>query len=512
MSHKMSKLRTGIVCHCHSKVESGHLGAAIKRLKERHEVSCHRSRLADPEDLKEIGRLWRKAEPFFVTGCVTAPYDGCFYEPNIWLVTPPGCTAHTDLNAMWKPRYADPKGRLAALAAVSERARILWSAKWDLERALEPHMERFGDVETVKVESKVGESVDEMLGELDDAKLCLDLLRFIEAEVEPELQADSEREREEIDQKFPSLPDPPDSVVWPLYASGQGMAVDTIRSFADLVNWFANSSLPGDGRVSRLAEGWWHHEGFEDLIVHKWGPVSSMGPAEHYWAKAVEVAGERWGIAIPWLCEACGHETLGIGEGGAPHFTGYRGNGGIGVFMEGGLCSNCFDAGVCEVCANHGGNDHEKYCPEVAEKGLSICEWHAKDLLKGAVMVTPEADELLDSISGEVVELGKALLNEGQIFLPGIKPKAEFDLQLVRRFEVEGPLREDEPRWVECPIAGVEFDSELIEDRAQRMGIEIHAEALAEEISEGRFALRASYSRGVAVLAGHVAREAEVND
>lgn len=45
---------------------------------------------ADEEVLAELRTLWKKRKAFLMQMEVGALYDGCFYEPNLFLVTPPG--------------------------------------------------------------------------------------------------------------------------------------------------------------------------------------------------------------------------------------------------------------------------------------------------------------------------------------------------------------------------------------------------------------------------------------
>ena len=40
------------------------------------------------ELLDEVTEMWSVGKPFYLTGVVSAPYSGCFHEPQIWLVVP----------------------------------------------------------------------------------------------------------------------------------------------------------------------------------------------------------------------------------------------------------------------------------------------------------------------------------------------------------------------------------------------------------------------------------------
>jgi len=496
-----------------SRAETKHFREVLASIPEkRGERSHYRDDSTNVETLELLKKLYRKGEPFFITATVNAPYDGCFHEPNIWLVTPVGCEQHDDLNRTWRPRYADPKGRAAALAEVSDRAHGIWKAKWDLERAIEPHKELLGGMEALKVENHDGsKTLDDITEELDNLRLCADLLRFIEAEVEPELQAEDKEKQVEIERRFPALPEPPDSIVWPLYASGQGVAVDTIYTFTDLVDWLAEGQLPAESRQSRLTEdkSWFSRGSFDSFDVKPWGPISETNPAEHYWATAVKTAEDKWDISIPWLCAKCDHEVEGTDESTcAPHFTSYRGNGGIGVFMEGALCDDCFDQGCCDVCRHGGGNDEEMYDCDVADHGASLCSWHTETLLDDAIKAPRGVAEMLDELDDSTpLELELVLLNARQIFLPGIKPHPEVGYRLFRRVPLEGPREECGVGWVLQPIDGVVIDSEAIEERAHKMDLEMHIEAKTVELPNGTCYLEPGWSRGLTLLAENVSRQ-----
>jgi hypothetical protein len=497
-----------------SQEDRSHYKKVLAETKQLKPDTYRRRDSANAEDLKTLHKLYRQGRPFFITGVVSSPYDGCMYEPNIWLVTPVGCEQHGDLNSTWRPRYADPKGRQAALAEVSERGHAIWKAKWDLERAIEPHRELLGGGLALKVENPDGtKTLDDIAEEMQNLCLCADLLRFIEEEVEPELQAEDKEKQAEIESRFPPLPEPPDSIVWPLYASGQGVAVDTIYTFTDLVDWLAEGQLPAGDRQSRLTrdKSWFSRGSFDSFDVRPWGPVSAMNPAEHYWGHAVRAAQEKWEIDLPWCCDKCGHEVEGTDESGqAPHFTGYRGNGGIGVFMEGALCDDCFDAGQCDVCRHGGGDDHETYDIEVADMGASLCEWHTEVLLKDALHGTPEAISLLESLPDtHCLELEPVLLNAGQVFLPGFKPEPDVGYLISRRVPLEGPVEEYGVDWTLEPIAGLELDAELIREREREMDLELYTQATVVELGGDRKMLKLNYCRGLTLLAEHVNRSTE---
>ena len=224
---------------------------------------------SEPELLDEAAALWKKGEPFYLTGVVVAPYDGCFHEPQIWLVEPD----------------CDDK------------------------------------METVK----------------------------------------------------------------PLYASGHGIGVDIVWNFADLVTWLSDQDLRAvlmqDDRVSPRCSR--HHMlspsgRFDSFEVHEGTELlNDLGPHEHYWAHAASKASGEWGFDAKWKCEKCDQVIVGGEYECMPVFTGYRGNGGIGVFMEGAICQECADQGMCDICREHC-DYQEAYDPDVAEHGWNLCEDHTE--------------------------------------------------------------------------------------------------------------------------------------
>lgn len=499
-----------------SQEDRSHYKKVLAEIKQLKPTTYRRRDFADAEDLKTLHRLYRKGEPFMITGVVVAPYGGCFSEPQIWLVTPPDCEKFEELNKTWRPRFADSKGRQAALAKLDKLGGDLWKAKWDIEWEIRPFLEEIGGMKGIKVtlENSEGDmSADNISRIMDEVKLCLELKQLIEEEVEPLIQAENIEAREEILKRFPPLPEPPPSIVWPLFASGQGAAVDVIYTYHELVDWVAYGDLP-DGRDSRFTKEYYSSitsGGFDSFGVHAWGPVSEMGPAEHYWATAVRTATEKWDIEIPWLCAKCGHEVCGTDESTcAPHFTGYRGNGGIGVFMEGGLCDECFDAGCCDVCRHGGGNDEEMYDCDVADHGASLCEWHTETLLDDAIKAPRGVAEMLDELDRNTpLELEPVLLNAGQVALPGIKPEPEKAYRLFRRVPLEGPKDEYGVDWTLQPIEGVVIDGEAIEDRAHEMDLEMHLEPKVVELPNGTCYLEPGWTRGLTLLAGNISRMVE---
>lgn len=221
-------------------------------------------------------------------------------------------------------------------------------------------------------------------------------------------------------------------LVLPLYASGQGLGTDIIQNFGELCQWIVEESLMGiyakDDRVSPRCSQ--HHmlspHGKFDSFDVKPATtiVNDLNPAEHYWAHAVRVADDQWGIELKWRCEKCEQVITGGQYECEPVFTGYRGNGGVGVFMEGAICQECADQGMCQICREHVGHS-EGYDPDVAEHGWHICEWHVEDCFKGTVKATEEDIDL-----PETVMLRKHGSRD-QHHLPGFEPKTPADGRLV---------------------------------------------------------------------------------
>lgn len=374
----------------------------LRPLTESERAAVRKYPVKTDEVLRDFVKLWRGGKAFYVTGVVSAPYDGCFHEPNIWLVTPPGCSEHASLNAGWKPRYARAKERLAALAEVNTRAAEIYQEKSRLEEKVRPHVERCGrDWQLISAQLPAGATIEEQQIVMDQVRWALGRIKDLEAE-----GAQLETDIVAINERFPAKPELPPAVVFPLYASGQGAAVDVLWSLEDCLEWLHSGELPRvisgeteeDGstkyRDSRLVQGsFWG--GFDSFTVAPMGPISELPPSEHYWGAAIRIAYERWGLELSWKCVECEREIVGTDEDdSSPHWTGYRGNGGIGVFMEGGLCADCFQRGCCKACEGAGEADHELWDPAVFHHGLDICEWHAAALAKLLCVSSAEYERL----------------------------------------------------------------------------------------------------------------------
>jgi hypothetical protein len=182
--------------------------------------------------------------------------------------------------------------------------------------------------------------------------------------------------------------------VWGLYASGQGMCVDCLASLSDVVKWLADQSISelATREEGRTSEHRRHHYGsFDSFELHDFGPIDKLPAAETYWASAVRAAEELYGLALPWTCVQCGTVKLGTGESlMEPIHTGYRGNGGVGVFMEGALCEECYEAGACALCRKLSQHPWDSYSPEVAEHGADLCDSCTHDLFRGTIFCADE--------------------------------------------------------------------------------------------------------------------------
>jgi hypothetical protein len=336
-------------------------------------------------DLSAFTKLWFVGEPFFITGVVGSPYAGCFHEPQIWLVTPPGCDWHEELNSAHVPtRYASLREKAIerlrnAQGAVRTRT---WQVDFHFQNAV--RAQPLGGLSEHKRYCEQG---------------LLHYAELIEARVE---LADAERIYAAACALHPRPLLRRERSIWPLYASGQGVEVGAetagLRTFQRVLMWLANQTLPTT------------YGSFDSFTIHKMQPLSSLPPAETYWGHAATVAAETYGIELTWECGACESEivcTDGDG-GGAPTFTSYRGNGGIGVFMEGVICQECLDNGSCKSCYERDCQPMDRFDPEVLAGVRFICEWCEAELLKAAeVSLTREAERLLDAAEHVEIRFAK---------------------------------------------------------------------------------------------------------
>jgi hypothetical protein len=270
----------------------------------------------EPELLDDFATLWKEGSAFYLTGVVSSPYSGCFHEPNIWLVTPPGCDEHDSINS----------------------------------------------------------------------------------------NNDSEREQ----------------CIWPLYASGQGIKTgeETAghRAFIRVLFWLADQQLCST------------YGTFDSFSVSEMCSISDLAPTEHYWAAAIAVAEDEYQISLTWTCGCCDSEQQGRGESYGPHFTSYRGNGGVGVFMEGAICDECLYQGSCPACSARGCTEDERWDQWIYDGKRFLCEWCEESLFDDCVALTTAGEAAVDN--ADCVSLRWGVRDPTQITLPGIEAPLEMLIEL----------------------------------------------------------------------------------
>lgn len=336
--------------------------------------------------INELDRLWALGEPFFVTASVIAPYDGCFHEPNIWLITPIGCEMYEQLMGQIPSRYPAMRESLEhkfdQLQGHAERlvGKLDWM--WDEAR---------GDC-TWKAKERCAtcEQVSEVYDELQRTEAERDELEALLGDVRKGL----------------GPMDQPPLICWPLYASGQGRAMDCVHSLEELKEVMVSETCEKLARRPRWPEGLLGtrlgsektYGPIRHFEVAAMGPINEVtGVGERYWMKALEVAYELWGLELSWKCQKCGHSYSGCEYKAEPTPTGYHGDGGIGVHWTGVMCPQCIEEGMCEMCRERGCMAAEAYDDDVAKHGWSLCAECTEHLLKGLVCgnvqeVHPNAD------------------------------------------------------------------------------------------------------------------------
>lgn len=244
-----------------------------------------------------------------------------------------------------------------------------------------------------------------------------------------------------------------DRVVWQLYASGQGMCVDCLVSLTDIVTWMAEQSISDlatreEGRTSEHRR---HHYGsFDSFELHDYGPVSDLPASETYWAHAVRAAEEQYGLALPWTCVQCETVLEGTGESCMePIHTGYSGNGGVGIFMHGAICYDCYTRGSCSLCEELYSSPHDIYSEECAEHGADICDICLYDIFRGAV----SHDEGWDTALG-AEQLVRLVVLDRKLTCCYPDPRDEHGERIVG----------EDGEWVKGePMEGIHFDEVSIE-------------------------------------------------
>lgn len=220
-----------------------------------------------------------------------------------------------------------------------------------------------------------------------------------------------------------------------LYASGQGEGVGKLTSKKEIIQMVRDERVPNE-------PSWKSIDSFTTGDASK--PINEGTPVnDHYWGQAIRLAEEELDIQLTWKCGKCEQVIEGGTYESEPQFTGYHGNGGIGVFMEGAICSECVDNGLCSNCGREGW-PHECYDPDIAEKGYDLCETCVEQLLDKAIF--GEVD-LNDTV---LIEWYK---DESQLDLSGIEnPK------ILRITDIKGK-----------PIEGLTLDPSKLLDNAKCM-------------------------------------------
>jgi len=391
------------------------------------------------EVLDELKEFYNAGKPFFMQMEPHSPYDGCWYEPNIFLVTPIGCEMQEELMLDIPPRYSAKREALAKRAQEAQSA--AYSATHDYDILFEKSRGDWyiGDIEATAEE--VSEAFDVMQINNQHAD---------EAEAEPEAVCKTD----------PTPISQPQLIVWPLYASGQGVAMNAVHSLGELIEVCEEES------VSALAQRdtWPHGLRGDRLDCDKtWGRISLVAVAdateplntalpagERYWMHALQVAEEQWSQNFTWKCEGCDTVIEYDECEGRPEPTGYHGDGGIGVHYTGVLCDQCLQDGACQHCETASGDPMQYYDPAIKEHGWCLCEWCTQKLLESIELTGPEGIELPETVC--ITWHG----DKNQLSLPDIRPGKK----LVA-------LDKDDK-----PIEGVQFNSIKLMEVAADMDLE----------------------------------------
>lgn len=340
----------------------------------------------------EAEERWNAGKPFFMTLTVAAPYDGCFYEPNIFLVTPPKCELFGELMSGIPKRYSREKERARArldkakTAYLGMEQELNWS--WSVA-----HKERgyYGPDVIAREFGRIPGLFD-ALGKAEEELWAAEAEFAVYANEKPMPQ--------------------PDICVWPLYASGQGMCLDAIHSLDDLI------MLIEEGETSSLG----NRETWPDALegsrfekqsgFRRWGrirhvtfgdfsPISEVSyTAERYWMQALAVASELYGIALQWKCPNCG-KIINYDAEDPETFvypTGSHGDGGVGIHYTNVVCYSCLENGACEACKNAGCGHETYYSEKIAEHGWHLCEYCAEAFAQAISLKKAENVEFGESV------------------------------------------------------------------------------------------------------------------
>lgn len=333
---------------------------------------------------------WKEGKPFYMTLTVSAPYDGCFYEPNIFLVTPVGCALQKELMGTISRRYSPRK---EALAKNLELARSKHSA---VSNAFSYAKRILSGEEPWASETRQAKAVEEIPRLVEEVASASSALKEAEAEYEA-VKAEPAMEQPEL-------------CVWPLYASGQGMGLDAIHSLRDLIDLIEAENAEELGRRPSWPDGLQGSRFASTSGFKSWGRVRNVsfgdfGPinensyaAERYWMQALRVANEIYDLELEWKCESCGecityrHEDPEV----EPYPTGSHGDGGVGVHYTDVMCYSCLEAGSCEVCKNDGSENC--YSEKISEHGWHLCEFCTEQFAKAITFEKGEDVELPETV------------------------------------------------------------------------------------------------------------------
>lgn len=207
--------------------------------------------------------------------------------------------------------------------------------------------------------------------------------------------------------------------VFPLYASGQGVAMDSVHSLAELLSVCEQSEIRQLSAKSVLQPSSYTYGKISLIDVAPLGPINTALPVgERYWMHALHVAEEQWGVQLKWKCEKCDKTYEYDSYEGRPEATGYHGDGGIGIHLTGVMCDSCLQDGACMHCRDNSGDPMEYYDLDIVENGWHLCAYCTEGLLSTC------------GISGDVdlpktIEL-KLWKDPAQLFLPGIEAEARL--------------------------------------------------------------------------------------
>jgi len=404
------------------------------------------------EALASLRALWKKRAPFLMQMEVGAPYDGCFREPNIFLVTPPGSAMQRELMGDVPARYGSVR-ELALQRLEAARVALAHATSgydWAFRKAGGNREYDWLYRSPMFAENRA-EALASLPALFDTMSQCQDVADAAQAMYDAAVLND------------PSAMEQPPLYVWPLYASGQGVAMDCVHSLRELVSVCEDESCYAlatrdtwpDGLLgSRFLDNGKAYGRITLVDAQPMGPLNLALPAgERYWMHALRVASKQWGQDLTWKCEGCDSVIEYDEYEGRPEATGYHGDGGIGVHYTGVLCDQCLDEGACAHCRDSSGDPMSYYDPKIKEYGWNLCESCTESLLEGCHLVYKETDTDLDLDRTVLLQWWK---DPKQCVLPGIK------LPPMLRFTDTAGV----------PIKSLSFNLEVLAAAASEMRLE----------------------------------------